>query len=70
MRKASRFAIIYLVTIIVLPNLSFADVAGCGCYCGAVLPPPCSDEACKRACGWSEPSPSPVYDPVAERHKE
>jgi tetratricopeptide (TPR) repeat protein len=72
MNKASWFAVISIVTLIGLPNFSFADVSGCGCYCGVVLPPPCSDEACKRACGWSEPTPEqqPVYDPVAERHRE
>ncbi len=74
MSKASWFAVISLVAFFQTPNLSFADVAGCGCYCGAVLPPPCSDDACKRACGWSEPAPPPppqdTYDPVAERHKE
>lgn len=25
----------------------------CGCYCGKQLPPPCSEEACKSACGYS-----------------
>jgi hypothetical protein len=50
-------------------------VAGCGCYCGKVLPPPCSDDACKRACGWREPSsgPSttqPSYDNDAERQRQ
>lgn len=70
MLKTSLYVILFFVAIIALPRLSLADVAGCGCYCGAVLPPPCSDDACKRACGWSEPSPPPAYDPVAERHKE
>src|SRR5579884_2861204 len=27
----------------------------CTCYCGARLYPPCSEEACKSACGYSEP---------------
>ncbi|MGD0199167.1 MAG: hypothetical protein ABSD27_00295 [Bryobacteraceae bacterium] len=31
-------------------------LAGCGCYCGKVIRPPCSDDACKQACGWSAPS--------------
>ncbi len=25
---------------------------GCGCYCGKMVPPPCSEAACKTACGW------------------
>lgn len=28
-------------------------VAGWGCYCGTVIPPPCSDAACKAACGYT-----------------
>ena len=24
----------------------------CNCYCNIQLPPPCGDEACKRACGY------------------
>ncbi len=28
----------------------------CGCYCNIWLPAPCSDNACKAACGWVEPS--------------
>lgn len=27
----------------------------CGCACGKVLPPPCGDEDCKRACGITDP---------------
>jgi hypothetical protein len=30
--------------------------AACVCYCGIHLRPPCGEEACKRACGWKEPS--------------
>lgn len=26
----------------------------CGCYCGITISPPCSEEACKAACGYSE----------------
>jgi hypothetical protein len=39
--------------------LSSPAAAQCGCYCGKWLPPPCSDDACKRACGWRAPSPAP-----------
>ena len=24
----------------------------CGCYCGITISPPCSEQACKTACGW------------------
>jgi hypothetical protein len=24
----------------------------CGCYCGITISPPCSEQACKAACGW------------------
>ena len=30
--------------------------ASCGCYCGITIAPPCSDDACKRACGWKDPA--------------
>ena len=53
MIKIFRPAVVISIAILIaLPNLSLADVSGCGCYCGKVLPPPCSDEACKSACGW------------------
>jgi hypothetical protein len=32
--------------------------ASCNCYCGINISPPCSDDACKRACGWKDPSRS------------
>ncbi len=44
------------------------QVAACGCYCGKVIRPPCSDNACKQACGWRAPSTGgnqPSYDPNA-----
>ncbi len=44
----------------------------CGCYCGIYLPAPCSDDACKRACGWQDPGGSvpPSYDDSAERQRQ
>ncbi len=39
--------------------------AGCGCYCGKTLPPPCSDQACIDACG--DGSSSSDYDGQSER---
>ncbi|MRR17563.1 MAG: hypothetical protein EG826_14020 [Deltaproteobacteria bacterium] len=64
-----------LLMAIILPTLAppaQADISGCRCYCNIILRPPCGDEACKRACGWQEPSPpqiqEPVRDPVEEQH--
>ncbi len=61
-----------LMALLAVPLSASGDVARCGCYCGKVLPPPCSDDACKRACGWQEPSPQPSYpsyDGEAERQR-
>ena len=30
----------------------------CGCYCGINISPPCSEQACKNACGWQSGSGS------------
>jgi hypothetical protein len=55
---------------------AYAEAALCKCYCGARTSPPCSDNACKRACGWQEPSSSgggssaPAYDYEAERQRQ
>lgn len=56
-RKAlsSRLAIM-IPLLFMNSSLALAQVPGkavsCGCYCGVMIPPPCSDEACKKACGW------------------
>jgi hypothetical protein len=60
--------------LLAIPFPSFAG-GPCGCYCGIYLPAPCSDDACKRACGWKAPSggaaPSyPTYDAEAERQRQ
>ena len=74
--KARLASIILLSSILLLSqDISFAGIAGCGCYCGKVLPPPCSDDACKRACGWQEPSSGasqtgPSYDYEAEQQRQ
>lgn len=44
------------------------DVPGhavkCGCYCGAMIDPPCSDDDCKRACGdYQGPNVHPPAQP-------
>jgi hypothetical protein len=77
MRKRS--LVVYLVFALALVMFltippSFAG-GPCGCYCGIYLPAPCSDDACKRACGWKGPTggggPSyPAYDAEAERQRQ
>lgn len=39
--------------------------AACVCYCGIRIPPPCGDDACKRACGWKEPATGGITSPGA-----
>lgn len=57
-----------LLGLVVLAMSSLArtqQIAACGCYCGKVIRPPCSDNACKLACGWRAPSSGgsqPNYD--------
>lgn len=34
------------------PAAAQGRAVSCGCYCGVVLSPPCSDDACKSACGY------------------
>jgi hypothetical protein len=47
------------ILLLIVPQSSFADDQGemvrCGCYCGAVILPPCDDAACRSACGGDEP---------------
>jgi hypothetical protein len=43
------------VLLLVLAAVAQAQVAvRCMCYCGVTIYPPCSEEACKAACGWDE----------------
>jgi hypothetical protein len=42
-----------LVLAPVAPALAQGAVL-CGCYCGITISPPCSEQACKAACGYSE----------------
>ena len=54
-------------------SIALGAVAACRCYCGKVLRPPCGDDACKQACGWTAPGGSgggSTYDPEAERRRE
>lgn len=67
-------AIIFLIIALLLDyNLTFAG-GPCGCYCGIYLPAPCSDDACKQACGWrggtSSSPAAPAYDYEAERQRQ
>ena len=59
-------AILLGSAVVVLSSVAEAQqVSGCGCYCGKVLRPPCSDNACKQACGWRAPAGGggqPAYD--------
>ena len=55
--------------------MSSPAAAQCGCYCGANTGYPCSDQKCKQACGWKEPSSGsssarPSYDYEAERQRQ
>ncbi|MEQ1921270.1 MAG: hypothetical protein ABL952_02065 [Pyrinomonadaceae bacterium] len=56
---------ILLVTALALAFVSTAAAqipgraSSCTCYCGKVVAPPCSDQACKNACGWRDPSQNP-----------
>ena len=55
MKKTWKLLVFILILLITMPNYSFAvnpQLSGCGCYCGKVIPPPCSDAACQSACGW------------------
>ncbi len=67
------FRVLLLCFLINIPTAS-AD-GPCGCYCGKYLPEPCSDEACKQACGWKEPSTNTSstpssHDYEAERQRQ
>jgi hypothetical protein len=57
MKKTLASILIFSFFLLLNQNIAYAgvshDTTGCGCYCGKVIPPPCSDDACKQACGWS-----------------
>ncbi len=62
--------ILAIFILLAIPYPSFAGPDRCGCYCGKITLPPCSDEKCKKVCGWRGPSgssSSPSYDEEAER---
>lgn len=43
------------------PSSAQGRAVSCGCYCGVSLPPPCSDDACKSACGYGGGDPYAAY---------
>lgn len=48
-------ALLACLAILLLAALSPAQAqvpVACGCYCGTTISPPCSEQACKNACGW------------------
>lgn len=48
---------VFFALLLLLQVPAFSQkVVGCGCYCGKVISPPCSESACKSACGWSSGS--------------
>jgi tetratricopeptide (TPR) repeat protein len=76
MKKLLLAAVLLGMAVVMLSSTAAAQSpAACGCYCGKVLRPPCSDNACKQACGWRDPSPGgnttqPTYDYEAERQRQ
>lgn len=55
--------------LVLAPAAQAQRPVSCGCYCGVVLSPPCSDAACKRACGargGEREFVLPPPDPLAE----
>ena len=68
--------LVFILTVLIfvaIPSKSFAPVVKCGCYCGKVTDPPCSDEKCKQVCGWKGPSggqSSPYIDLELERQRQ
>jgi hypothetical protein len=57
MKMKKKLLIVAAVTMMLIPSLSFAQqTVSCGCYCGKMTPPPCSDEKCKEVCGWPSSS--------------
>ena len=45
-------AAVLLLALLAVPASAQGRAVSCGCYCGVVLSPPCSDDACKAACGY------------------
>jgi hypothetical protein len=73
MQRTLATAIFLIILLLLNYNPAFAG-GPCGCYCGIYLPAPCSDDACKRACGWQDPSAGrsapPSYDDSAEYQRQ
>ena len=52
MKRFLLVAVLFGLAAVALSPTSAAQNT-CGCYCMKMLPPPCSDDACKQACGWT-----------------
>ena len=57
--KDVRVAVILVLAATMLLGAAASRALGqgavlCGCYCGIMISPPCSEQACKAACGYSE----------------
>lgn len=53
MKSIALLAVSFLFLVLALAAPAQAQTAvRCMCYCGVTIFPPCSEEACKTACGW------------------
>ncbi len=52
MSNAARALIFFFLASLLTTPASAQVVEQCACYCGVMLYPPCSEAACKSACGW------------------
>lgn len=66
--KISVRYILVVCSLSILQSTPIAGLAGgeCGCYCGKWLDAPCSDSACKAACGWNDGGSSGRYSPAPQ----
>jgi hypothetical protein len=81
MKRQKTILMISLFSVSILTTLpacfapARADLVKCGCFCGELTDPPCSEAKCKKVCGVSdgggrrrqEPEMT-IPDPVTERH--
>lgn len=51
------------VSLLLSSNAAAQRVVSCGCWCGAVLQPPCSDSSCIAACGQPTYASTGTSDP-------
>lgn len=53
MKRIAACFFMLLVAVATTPARAQSAVS-CGCYCGITISPPCSEQACKAACGWRD----------------